>query len=65
MDNVIQGIVTEGVNKSMMKGKLEDLGVDGRIILECVLKRNGKVLIGFILMTIWTNGLLWYTVMKI
>jgi hypothetical protein len=46
----------EGVKKSMMKGQLEDLGVDGRIILESILKRNGKVLIGFILMSVWTNG---------
>jgi hypothetical protein len=46
----------EGVNNSMMKGKLEDLGVDGRIILECILKRNGRVLIGFMLMSIWTIG---------
>jgi hypothetical protein len=46
----------EGVNKSMMKVKLEDLGVYGRIILESILKRNGRVLIGFILTSIWTNG---------
>ena len=31
---LIQSTVTEGVNKNRMKGKLEDLGVDGRIILE-------------------------------
>jgi len=30
-----------------MKGQLEDLGVDGRIILDCILKQNGRVLIGF------------------
>jgi hypothetical protein len=46
----------KGVHKSMMKGKLENLVADGRIILECVLTRNEKVLIGFILMSIWTIG---------
>jgi hypothetical protein len=30
----IKGTVPKGVNKSMMKGKLADLGVDGRIILD-------------------------------
>jgi hypothetical protein len=36
----------------MMKGKLEDLGLDGRYILEYILKRNERALIGFILMSI-------------
>jgi len=40
----------------MMTEKLEDLGVDERIILECILKRNGGVLIGFILTSVWTIG---------
>jgi len=31
----------------MMNGKLEDQGLDGRIVLDCILKRNGRVLIGF------------------
>jgi hypothetical protein len=30
-----------------MNGKLEDLGVDGRVILEYILKQNGRVSIGF------------------
>jgi hypothetical protein len=46
----------EGVHENTMKGKLEDLGADGRIILECVLTGNESVLIGFILMSIWTIG---------
>jgi hypothetical protein len=46
----------EGVHKSMMNGKLEDLVADGRIILECVLTRNERVFIGFILMSVWTTG---------
>jgi hypothetical protein len=62
-DNVVADsrYCPEGVNKSMMKGKLEDIGVDGRIILECILKRNRRVLIGFILMSIRTNGWLFCT----
>ena len=57
-DNVVADsrFCLEGVNKNMMKEKLEDLGVDGRIILECISKRNRRLLIGFILMSIWTNG---------
>ena len=46
----------EGVHKSMIKGKLEDLGADGKTILECVLTGNERVLIGFILMSVWTIG---------
>jgi hypothetical protein len=47
--------VQDGVNKSMMKGKLEDLGVGGSIILECILKQNGRDLFEFIFVSIWTN----------
>jgi hypothetical protein len=54
----------EEVHKSKMKGKLKDLGVNGRIILECILKRNGRVLIGFILLSIWTIGWLFCKVMN-
>jgi hypothetical protein len=50
----------ERVRESMTKGKLEDLGVDGRIILECILKRSGRLLIGFILMSVCTNGWMFY-----
>jgi hypothetical protein len=41
--------------KERIKGKLEDLGVEGRIILECILKPNGSVLNEFIVMGTWTN----------
>jgi hypothetical protein len=39
------------------RGQSEDLNVDGRIILEWILREYGvKVLIGFIWLRIGTNG---------
>jgi hypothetical protein len=39
------------------RGNLEDLGVDGKVMLEWILEREfGKVRTGFVWLSIWTSG---------
>jgi len=48
------------VDKPEGKNHLDDLGIDGRIKLQCILKKqDGKVQIGFIWLSIETSDALY------